>query len=276
VARSSAEQEELIVSFVVGTWNVQWQFGDWKSRQPAVAGALAALDADVITLQETWPAQVSRLADELGYEHVWAGHQKDDDPERGMGNAILSRWPIAQRAHRFLTDNKGREYRTIVQALIDSPAAQLPVFTTHIDHRFDQSATRVQQLQAASAFIEEHTPKGGFPPILTGDFNAVHDSDEIRRLTGRSTPYVAGRIWTDAWEQVGAGPGLTWSKENPYINNSAWPNRRLDYVLVGWPREQRPAGNPQRAWLFGTEAVDGVMPSDHYGVAVEIETLEGS
>lgn len=259
------------MSFLVATWNVQWQFGEWESRQPAIMATLRALDADVVMLQETLRGQVERLAGELEYHHVWAGHDPHGAPERNMGNAILSRWPITSDAHRFLEDAEGRSYRTILMADIASPTGPLPMFTAHLEHRFDQSATRVNQLQLASEFIEEHCT-GTFPPILTGDLNAVHDSDEIRKLTGRSTPYVQGRIWTDAWEQVGDGDGITWSKQNPYINNSAWPNRRLDYVLIGWPRENRPTGNPQEAWLFGIEPVDGVVASDHYGIAVRIIT----
>ncbi len=265
------------MSFVVATWNVQWQFGDWKARQPAISATLIDLDADVVLLQESWRGQVDRLADRLGYEWAWAGHHSgtepndnaDADPERGMGNAILSRWPIEASDHRFLEDAKGRNYRTIVSARITTPWGLLPAFTTHLDHRFDNSAIRVSQLAQASEFIEQHAG-GGMPPVLTGDLNAVPDSDEVRKLTGRSAPYVRGRVWTDAWEQVGDGDGITWSKANPYINDSAWPNRRLDYVLIGWPRENRPTGNPQRAWLFGTDPVDGVVASDHYGLAVEI------
>lgn len=257
------------MSLVVATWNVQWQFGSWEERQPAIAATLAALDADVITLQESWRGQVGRLAEQLDMEVVWSGHDPHDDPERNMGNAILSRWPITRTDHRFLEDDKGRRYRTILLARIKTPWAILPMFTTHLDHRYDQSATRISQLSQASEFIEKHD-KGGFPPMLTGDLNAVHDSDEIRKLTGRSTPYVDGRIWSDAWEQVGEGPGLTWSNENPYLNSSAWPNRRLDYVMIGWPRPKRPRGNPISATLFGVDPIDGVMPSDHYGVAVDI------
>ena len=46
------------MSFVIGTWNVQWQFGDWEERQPAIADVLRTLDADVIMLQESWRGQV--------------------------------------------------------------------------------------------------------------------------------------------------------------------------------------------------------------------------
>jgi len=259
------------MSFVVGTWNLQWQFAEWEERQPAIVNVLADLDADVVMLQESWRSQVERLAEMLGYHHTWAGYDPGDNPERSMGNAILSRSPIQSSAHIFLPDEKGREYRTIVSARIATPFGILPAFTTHLDHRYDQSATRMSQLAMASEFIEEHGD-GALPPVLAGDLNAVHDSDEVRKLTGRSTPYVDGRAWTDAWEQVGDGPGLTWSNDNPYLTKAAWPNRRLDYVMIGWPRAQRPIGNPIRAWLFGVEPINSVVASDHYGVAAEIHT----
>lgn len=259
------------MTLTIGTWNVQWQFGEWQTRQPAIEQVLRELDADVVTLQESWRGQADRLADELGYHATWAGYDPHDDPARSMGNAILSRWPIQTEAHRFLEDAEGRSYRTILSARIKTPFGILPAFTTHLDYHFDGSATRIAQLAAASEFVEEHSG-GALPPILTGDLNAVHDSDEIRKLTGRSVPYVAGRIWTDAWEQVGEGPGITWSNANPYLNHSAWPNRRLDYVMIGWPRDNRPVGNPERACLFGVEPVNGVVGSDHYGVAVDILT----
>ncbi len=70
------------------------------------------------------------------------------------------------------------------------------------------------------------------------------------------------------------GSGATWSVGNPYVVDSAWPERRLDYVLVGWPRA-RPAGNPVRARLFGIEPVDGVVASDHYGVFVDLVVPSG-
>lgn len=266
------------MSLVVATWNLQWQFGDWEARQRAIAATLTELDPDIVMVQESWRGQVGRLAAASGRHFVWAGHEQDPtDPERGMGNAIMSRWPIESSESRFLEDDQGRKYRTIVFASVATPWGSWPLFTTHLEHRFDRSATRVGQLGVASTFIEEHVATVAsrgplLPPVLAGDLNAVSDSDEVRKLTGRSVPYVDGRIWTDAWEQVGSGPGITWSIENPYIEHTAWPNRRLDYVFIGWPRPDRPVGNPVRAWLFGQDPIDGLVGSDHYGVAVEIHT----
>ena len=66
-----------------------------------------------------------------------------------------------------------------------------------------------------------------------------------------------------------AARGHTWATANPYLADGAMPNRRLDYLLVSWPRP-RPAGNPVRCWLAGTEAVDGVQPTDHYAVVADL------
>jgi len=258
----------------LATWNLWWQFGDHEARQSGIASTLETVAADVIGVQESWPGQVERLADHLGFEHAWIGNRPEeapDDPERGMGNAVLSRWPILDAEHQFLDDGRGRKYRTVLGSLIETPFGVLPFFTTHLNFAYDESEIRMAQLQDVSEFIES-LAVGDLPPVLVGDLNAVADSDEFRRLNGRSRPYVKGRIWTDCWEQCGEGPGITWSSESPYVNTSAWPDRRIDYVLIGWPRKNRPRGNPMSAELFGTEPVDGKIPSDHFGIVVDMHT----
>lgn len=261
------------MSITLATWNIQWQFGDWQSRQEPIATTIEELNPDIITLQETWADQVTELAERLGYESTWYGRKPREDSQVGFGNAVLSRWPISKEDSTFLEDAAGRKYRSCVFARVESPFGRVPVFTTHLHFHYDGSAVRTMQLATASEFIEMNG-SGDLPPILTGDLNAVPDSDEIRTLTGRRPPFIDGRVWTDAWEIAGDGPGLTWCMSNPAVERSTWPNRRLDYVLVGWPRPKRPGGNPRRAWLFGNEPVDGVMPSDHYGVAVELAVPE--
>lgn len=253
------------------TWNLWWQFGPWEARQAPILANLRALDADAIGLQEIWPDQAARLADELGMFHATSGRFTGDGERPGFGNAILSRWPITETADATLPAASGPGYRTVLHAQLDAPFGPVPFFTTHLAYRYDESALRQRQLQAVSEFVVERIDDDDpFPPVLVGDLNAVADSDEVRTMTGRSAPYVDGLIWTDAWEQRGEGPGITWSEDNPYVEISAWPNRRIDYVLIGWPRA-RPAGNPSRCELFGTETRDGVLASDHYGVYADLE-----
>ena len=88
-------------------------------------------------------------------------------------------------------------------------------------------------------------------------------------LTGRREPAVEGLVFTDLWEVVGEGDGYTWRRDNPYLVDAKWPNRRLDYLFVSWPR-QKTIGNPSSIWLAGLEPVDGVQASDHAAVVANI------
>ena len=143
---------------------------------------------------------------------------------------------------------------------------------THLAFRFDESAVRLAQVGALCALARELRGPGSRerpPVVLAGDLNATPDSDELRALTGRSAPPVPGLVFTDCWPQVSAESGHTWVRRNPYLRDATWPERRLDYVLTSWPR-RAPVGNPVHAFLVGDEPVDGVWPSDHLGVAVDV------
>jgi hypothetical protein len=68
---------------------------------------------------------------------------------------------------------------------------------------------------------------------------------------------------------------VTWCGANPYTADSAWPNRRLDYLMVSWPRP-KPTGNPCAIAVAGDRPVeidgDQVWPSDHSAVVVDLVT----
>jgi endonuclease/exonuclease/phosphatase family metal-dependent hydrolase len=266
------------MSIRVATWNVWWRFGPWEKRQAAIESTLRELNADVICLQEVWAAesgqdQVSELAEKLGYAYTrtpapfWEG--------MSFGNAVLSRWPILDANSRPLHDEDGKPtHRTALHASLDAPFGACNVISTHIEFRFDRTATRLAQLNDLAEFVAtiRGNPDESFPVIVAGDMNSLPDGDEMRRLLGRSIPHVPGLVFHDCWEIAGDGtPGYTWSKDNPHLGDSTWPNRRLDYVLVSWPRPKT-MGRPLRCELFGHKPVDGVVPSDHYGVVVDFST----
>ena len=121
-------------------------------------------------------------------------------------------------------------------------------------------------MRAICGFVAA-APARTYPPILCGDLNAAPDSDEIRMLTGRAAVPVEKLVFHDAWEVAGdAGdPGFTWSNDNPFAALDLEPSRRIDYVLVGWPKAGG-RGHVAACEVVGTDAVGGVVPSDHYGV----------
>jgi endonuclease/exonuclease/phosphatase family metal-dependent hydrolase len=259
------------------TWNVWGRHGDWEAREPAIVAVLHAEAPDIVCLQESWAdrggeCQAERIAARLGgFQSVVA-----DGPwfnGRWLGNALLSRWPVERHEVRPLPRlDGGPPYRQVVIGYVATPFGEWPVASTHFEHRFDGSAAR--RLHAEHLLRIGHEirgdPESSLPLIVGADINAVPDSDEARMLTGRA-PGPGGIVFSDVWEQCGGADGATWRADNPYTTDSAWPNRRLDYVLVSWPRP-RPVGNPTGAWLAGLDPVDGVHPSDHAAVVAEITT----
>ena len=262
----------------VATWNLGHRFGDYERRLAAIVATLRAERPDVVCLQEVWAAeggadQVDLLASALSMfaartpSIFWRGFS--------FGNAVLSRWPVLTSETVGLADANGDATpRSMLFATIDSPTHPLTVVSTHFEHRFDRSATRVAQSKQLCAHIVERrsNPELSFPVIVGGDFNALPDSDEMRLLTGRTAPPERGLVLTDAWDVVGdATPGYTWCRTNPHLVDATWPNRRLDYIMVSWPRPKG-VGVPIHTRLIGNVAVNAIMPSDHYGVLTELRT----
>jgi endonuclease/exonuclease/phosphatase family metal-dependent hydrolase len=261
------------------TWNLWWQFGPWRDRQEAILATLRNENADIVFLQEVWAQeggldQVQWLADELNM-HVARTEGPWYDNGVSLGNAILSRWPIVSwEVHRLPDVTGAPSYRRAVVAQLETPYGRWWTVCTHLDHKFDRSATRIAQCEALSGIVDQlrNDPEVDVPVLMAGDFNSVPDSDEIRMLTGRSAPAVPGLVFTDLWEIAGEGEGFTWRRDNPYIGDSTWPNRRLDYIFVSWPRP-RPIGNPSRIWLAGLDTVGGIQPSDHAAVVADIRMI---
>lgn len=260
----------------VATWNLWWRFGPWEARQAAIAGVLAAEQPDVIGLQEVWVEenginQASALAERLGL-YAAVGDLRFHNG-LAFTNAVLSRWPIAESVSQPLPGlDGGPSHRNVLGATVDAPFGRFVFASTHLDYRFDASATRQAQTAAVAEFMAErrNDPATGYPAVLVGDFNAIPTSDEIRILTGEKTPAVAGLVFTDAWSTAGDGsPGHTWHSANPYLTDATWPNRRLDYIFVSWPRT-KPAGTAIRCWTAGREPIDGVVASDHYAVVADL------
>jgi len=254
------------------TWNLWGRGGPVDARLAAIAAALVEAEPDVVGLQEVWEeeggrSQAAHLAAALGFECAYASRYTIDGV--AIGNAILSRWPIVGAETRQLpAPPEVQELRNVVRAEVDGPHGRLGIYTTHLNWRFDQSDVRQEQVRAVARFVAEFA-HDEYPPILTGDLNAAPDSDEVRMLTGRAPVPVPGLVFHDAWEAAGdGGPGFTWTNENRWARRDLEPDRRIDYVLVGWP-QRGGAGHVTSCRLVGGPA-NGIDPSDHLGVLAEL------
>ncbi|MFI8189723.1 endonuclease/exonuclease/phosphatase family protein [Streptomyces sp. NPDC085946] len=267
----------------VVSWNLWWRFGPWEARQKAILAALRDLRPDVVGLQEVWAADGENLAEwlagELGLHWTWAASHAPErwrrrigDPAVDIGNAVLSRWPVVDRAVLPLPAPEDLDDgRLALYARLAGPGHEVPFFTAHLTSAPHASAVRCRQAAALAEFVAAHRGGTGFPPVVTGDFNAWPDSDEIRLFGGyRTAPAVPGQVLLDAWEYADpAAPAATWDAANPYVAGLREPSARIDYIHVG-PPGPGGLGHVRTVRRACDGPQDGVWPSDHAAVVADL------
>ncbi|NOR63624.1 MAG: endonuclease [Rhodobacteraceae bacterium] len=253
------------------SWNLWWQFGPWQSRAPAIEATLEAANADVMALQEVWGDAAQNygemLAEKLGYHYFHADCMTMNGV--GFGNAILSRWPIAETKVITLSGTtETGETRNALYAKLDGPRGPIDFFCTHLNWRYEQSHIRQVQVREVAEFVKANAA-GKMPPILCGDFNAEPMSEEIRMLTGLTTAAAKGLVFHDAWVVAGKATGHTWDNCNPFVAAEFEPDRRIDYIFAGHLKA-RGRGHVMDIEIIGDAPIQSVWPSDHFGVMAKI------
>jgi endonuclease/exonuclease/phosphatase family metal-dependent hydrolase len=260
------------------TLNLWHDQGPWPARAARIRAWLDRLDPDVAGFQEALrgPAfdQVAALLEHRlpHRDYVEAATLRRSSGDLAFGNAIASRWPIVGRETARLPDRGDHETRAVLHCDIDAPFGPLSFTCAHLHWRLHHGAVRCRQVAAIAEQVIARRPKDGFPPVLVGDLNAEPDSDEIRFLTGLHPLDGKSVLFYDAWRFAGdGGPGITWSNRNPYARTALEPNRRIDYVLAGYPLANG-LGHIERCRVVCDDAQDGVWPSDHFGVYAELRS----
>ena len=264
----------------VATWNLWWRLGDHERRRPAILAALRELDADVIALQEVWSSATDDLASLLAADlgmYAAFGASPDptpwtsgrDGPAYGIGNAVLARWPVRATGTEGLPGGRLPGTRVLHGAVVDTPAGSCPVWSVHLDSSLVGSEGRVEQVRVIARRVVT-APPADLPPLVMGDFNAQPDSDEMRLLEGHLTaPAEPGLLLVNTRRWAADPHEPTWTPANPYVLPSGSPPARIDHVLVGLGRGTVPVRVEHTA-VFGAHPVDGVWPSDHAGVVVDL------
>lgn len=256
----------------INIWNRQ---GPWDRRFPLLRAGIEALAPDVIGMQEVMSDGSVDLAHEitsgLGYEIVY-GEAKALAAGISLGNAILSRHPIRSHERFELPHGGTDERRSLLLAEIAHPEGPLPFASTHLAWKFHHGYVRELQVAAIGDILKRELPirSDALPPVLVGDFNAVPEATETRFLRGLHALHGKSTYLTDCFGEVGEGPGYTYDEQrNPFAAQYHEAPRRIDYIFVRGP-DTRGRGKPLSCRVVLDEVVDGVAPSDHFGVFAEL------
>jgi endonuclease/exonuclease/phosphatase family metal-dependent hydrolase len=165
---------------VVATYNVhRWTGLNGRSRpDPARAGfVISELDADLIALQEVLRPfagedPLERLAEALGLHVTFATTRVHKRGE--IGNAILSRWPIAGVSMLDLSYSR-LEKRVAIAVQLRDGRGELDVVSTHL-----ALADRTRHRQVRS--LLEHPRLRETPTVIMGDMNAWRKCKATRAL----------------------------------------------------------------------------------------------
>ncbi len=258
------------------TYNIQYGLGR-NGRYDLDATARAVEGADIIALQEVerfWERsgnldEVAELTERLADYHWVYGPGLDMDASyrgedghlvnrrRQFGSMLMSRTPIfSSRSFplpKYGTLKQHSIQQALLEAVIDTPAGPVRVYTTHLSHL--SAETRTPQIEALLDIIDRAPSEGGAwcgghpnpdagwtegdeppmprPAMLLGDLNFVPDSEQYDMIAGPLSPNH-GRLarrdgLLDAW--VEAGHEENDRVTSPAVTNGAESGMDIDSCL---------------------------------------------
>ena len=250
--------------------------GAYGARLDAMASGLAALNADVICLQECF-ATLPQAASEHGNDAMPAADtasalahrldmglyaaparrkrriHKDTPLLSTSGLAILTRLDAGEMETLALPTDP-RDGERIAQSLIlHDTHAGLRVVNTHLTHLRDAGGLRAAQIEA---ILNLWCNPEAEPVVIAGDLNAPLSAPELEALRHRAG-LDRGPVPPGAWPATLIG--------------AAGPGRAVDHILL-----LRGAGRDgprltARRLVLDTPDARGVHPSDHAGVLATID-----
>jgi endonuclease/exonuclease/phosphatase family metal-dependent hydrolase len=263
----------------VATLNLFAQHGDWPARRDALWAGLQTLDADVLMLQEAVVDEgYDQVAELLGpgyaVVHQTVGLVGDGTHH---GASVASRLPVraVHEVDLHLTPRTGDYSCATVIADVAAPEPFGRLLVACHGNSWAWWAERERELQAVAAArrLEELVAQEPAHVMVGGDFNATPDTSSMRFWTGRTSLDGVSVAYRDAWESVrGDEPGHTFDPRNPLTaidEPELDRGRRIDYLLVRCG-DHGPTLRIADCRPALSEPVNGVQPSDHYGVVADL------
>jgi endonuclease/exonuclease/phosphatase family metal-dependent hydrolase len=245
-----------MAQLTVATLNILNLQDRWEERLPLLLADMAALQPDLLGLQEVvYPMQQDRLlgaAGERRYEAIrgWAGR-----PE--YGNSLLVRDGLAASDAERLDLGHARAAHRIRLAL--PGGARLVFAVTHLHHVPADEEVRVAQVEALLPWLDASPAHDAL--IVVGDFNA--EPDEAAAVRMRAAGFRSAYA-----EAHGEDPPVTWPSglRAPAMDTDGDPGC-LDYI---WVRGAVVAEDARLTFDRPAVGDPTLYPSDHVGLVARV------
>jgi endonuclease/exonuclease/phosphatase family metal-dependent hydrolase len=259
------------------TLNVYAHHADWPNRFRVLRDQFRALDPDIVCLQETVLGNGHDQASEIvgpAYDIIHSNARSDD----GVGISIASRWPIAGSEELDLKPVSSRTAEFACTTLIATIQAPPPVGAIVIANHFpdyqpDHEYERERQTAIAARVLERYSEASDHV-LLMGDLDAEIDAGSLRFLAGKQSLDGFSVCYVNAFDATRPGePGHTFTPENPLCPRH-WPFRRIDHIFIRCGRRGQPTLGIVDCRVVFDHPIDGIWPSDHFGVLADFRHLD--
>lgn len=249
-----------------------------EAEKAALRRVIAAMDADVIALQEIGgPAFLSELRRDLKSEGIDYPHGEAalaSDEERGLG--VLSRVPLGKitlhsdlRAKRRGAETDDPVRRGLLEIEVPAEGGAVTLFVVHLKSRITESKEdplaedqRVAEAQAARDRVLRLFPEPATARfVVLGDFNDLPGSRALQAFAARGKTGIA--TWVDAADER----GQRWT--HAYERTAVYS--RFDHVFVSAGLSRAEAGGEAaRARVVGEPWAEVKAASDHRPVLLTL------
>lgn len=264
----------------IATFNIWNSPLNWTQRRYAIADEIKRIAADFVLIQEA-PIQaeaglltVDFLRTETDFTHAIHLEEslKPEDGEWPEGLAMLSECPLDNVKANWET---GRDTANnwAMRVIATWRGLTISLTNVHLDWKSEQG----RQEEIVRILEQLVEPADCDLDIIAGDFN--DDSAITSFLEGRTA--IAGKVttWRDLVAEACAAAGETVHPTLDPGSNPRWKDeeikeepRRFDRIYL---RSNTEGARPivVGSGIFGKEPRNrfGIVPSDHYGVYVDIE-----
>lgn len=245
----------------VATLNILNLVDRWPERLPLLLADMAALQPDLLGLQEVvYVMQQDRLIGAAGegryaVRRGWAGR-----PE--YGNSLLANEPLLATDAERLDLGLGR---SALRSLVGLPGgARVLAAVTHLHHVVEAEAERDEQARQLIAWLDD-APQADVQ-VVVGDFNAEPREATYARMlaAGYRSAYA---------EANGAEPDVTWPSglQAPAMDTDGDPGC-LDYI---WLRGRVRVASARLVFDRPHPEDPTLYPSDHLGISAHLEIGAG-